>query len=814
MASALSARAFMPDAMLTGAESWTFVEGSDKFGSCWTFKNGTIDNVAYIFASCDAGIANVPVKGGAWNVIGPGGWGSAGYLTQSDNNGGNTVLGGCLGGHVYFGTTINTTAANWTSFPDRPCTMLALNPNNKDHFIYTKPPMTYQSIDGGKTYESLNHSGIFHCGIDRRGNLYTAAMEGAFVSRDCGPGPNMKRPCHWLGTYDNRTQRRTGHSMIRGAHDYQRISMDFAGTVAFPSDQGLFIMPQDGTLELYKANGNMSNNIALKAAISKGDGPGKRYIVTAVWDWAPLASWDSGDHWPSWQTPADGTSGSCIGEGGGAYAMGASNHMLLMHHHNVLASAEGGKNLSRFITPHGSTIFGPTYQTKAGSLSEPNGEVYAPLIMGPLPWDQHMDKVATCQGAEQGMDLGVHTNGSCLSAVDLGVTLGWYPGTNYAVWRGDSDKHCRLCHISDKNSSHWKYTAQKGAISYSKVVAKSQASYEAMMEFDANGDGMLDEHDLKASMINAEKLDEGEDTNEGDKDGETGASLVYVLKNSKFGQGLNFSYVAIPAYVGSGFLAGPMNANGKSVLYGVAPGCISRSYDQGETWAGCWNPPPPPPPTDALGFHKSPGALRAGNDMNKANMTEKAAEVWCHAHTNCSGFTTLSAKPTAVKEIYFKLLPSGANSDSVWVSYAKPTPPPPGPPIPHGNATGLTGSFDGLVIKNETFMIVTRGGEVPLRTTDGGKNWEPMNSCAPVATFGHDMLYSWSGKTLIMMGSGGTQTADHPHAAFVWASKDDGETWTDETGDIVTMGPGAANWYEGDFYINSMGQGIMVKTLE
>lgn len=52
-------------------------------------------------------------------------------------------------------------------------------------------------MDGGQTFENLNHSNIFHCGIDRRGNLYTAAMGGAYVSRDCGPGPNMKRPCSW-----------------------------------------------------------------------------------------------------------------------------------------------------------------------------------------------------------------------------------------------------------------------------------------------------------------------------------------------------------------------------------------------------------------------------------------------------------------------------------------------------------------------------------------------------------------------------------------------------------------------------------------
>ena len=193
-----------------GAESWTLLNESTKFGSCWTFKNGTINGEKYIFASCDAGIANIPVAGGEWNIIPPGGWGRAGYLTLSDNDGKNSMLGGCLGGHVFIGTVINTTAANWTSFPDRPCTMLALNPNNPKHFIYTKPPLTYQSMDGGQTYESLNHSNIFHCGIDRRGNLFTAAMGGAFVSRDCGPGPNMKRPCSWQGTYDNRTQRRTG----------------------------------------------------------------------------------------------------------------------------------------------------------------------------------------------------------------------------------------------------------------------------------------------------------------------------------------------------------------------------------------------------------------------------------------------------------------------------------------------------------------------------------------------------------------------------------------------------------------------------
>jgi hypothetical protein len=201
----------------------------------------------------------------------------------------NSVLGGCLGGHVFVGTIINRTHADWTTVDPaiaktRPCTMLAMDPNNAAHFIYTKPPLTYQSMDGGKTYESLNHSNIFHAGIDRKGALYTAAMGGAYVSHDCGPGPNMRRPCSWQAYYDNRTARRPPHAArIRVPHDYQRICLDFGGTVAHVSDQGLFIVNYTNSshLELIKANGDLSNNIALKAAISKGKGTkDTRAIVT------------------------------------------------------------------------------------------------------------------------------------------------------------------------------------------------------------------------------------------------------------------------------------------------------------------------------------------------------------------------------------------------------------------------------------------------------------------------------------------------------------------------------------------------------
>ena len=48
-----------------GAATWRLVNESHKLGTCYTFKNGTINGEPYILASCDAGIGNIPVKGGS-----------------------------------------------------------------------------------------------------------------------------------------------------------------------------------------------------------------------------------------------------------------------------------------------------------------------------------------------------------------------------------------------------------------------------------------------------------------------------------------------------------------------------------------------------------------------------------------------------------------------------------------------------------------------------------------------------------------------------------------------------------------------------
>ena len=48
---------------------------------------------------------------------------------------------------------------------------------------------------------------------------------------------------------------------------------------------------------------------------------------------------NAGAHWPSWQNKEDGGGASCIGEGGGSYAMGASNHVLIMVLHPLNTSS-------------------------------------------------------------------------------------------------------------------------------------------------------------------------------------------------------------------------------------------------------------------------------------------------------------------------------------------------------------------------------------------------------------------------------------------------------------------------------------------
>ena len=88
---------------------------------------------------------------------------------------------------------------------------------------------------------------------------------------------------------------------------------------------------------------------------------------------------------------------------------------------------------------------------------------------------------------------------------------------------------------------------------------------------------------------------------------------------------------------------------------------------------------------DSSGFVASPGALPAGSDIRKANMTIMAAEAWCQSSTTCAGFTVRVSSDTAgtagIKEIYFKSTAGAAIANSAWMTYRKP-PAGSGPPPP------------------------------------------------------------------------------------------------------------------------------------
>jgi len=134
---------------------------------------------------------------------------------------------------------------------------------------------------------------------------------------------------------------------------------------------------------------------------------------------------------------------------------------------------------------------------------------------------------------------------------------------------------------------------------------------------------------------------------------------------------------------------------------------------------------------------------------------------------------------------------------------------------PCSKAAGLTGPFKQLIIKDSTTMFMLRSGAAPLRTKDSGKTWSEL-TIAPAAKRGLALgnpsgALSWSGKTLVVHGVDLSAISRGAYGTAVWKSTDDGETWADETGDLVTISPGGGVWYDTDFYLVSSGEGITVK---
>ena len=686
---------------LDGAKTWTHVEATAHWGVCNSFRNGTIGGKPVIFVGANAGLGNVPVvKDGpmineTWSLIhappGHSAW-RTNLVSLADFDGDgkpleNSIVAACLwvGGHgvVHIATVLNETAANYTVQLDQPCQSIAIDPNNADHLLVNNASNgahVYESFDGGQTYHScLDRRGAVMVAVDRRGWFYTGSEAGLF--RNMGGCSNGSK---WEVLYVNRTARRNGAVRIRSAHDYQRINIDFAGGMAFGSDQGMFIM--NGTeLQMHSANGDVNNNIIMHPAIAENaDTPGETCIVTALWDWSPVASWDSGKHWPSWQTPDDGSGMNYFGEGGGCFGVGKSPNVLCMHHHNVAYSSRCGKNMSRLVIPNGASVTPPVFTRKAGSRSEPSGAVYAMMTMGQPPWTEMANKSLTCPKNETAIDLGVHQKAyECQSHADLGSTNGRnvYGGANVALWRGDTDKHCVLCKLSGPQSG-WGIKDQPGSVIYALQGAQLPAPQDKPKE---DGDGeyakgeaaaerrsklKFESHVRKTRQLELEQP--GELTpapastkgfswasgSGGSRAELEGGNPQWILKSNSFGGpvpgmdiGSSWTWLPVPEFL-QGFGSLAVDPTNSSTLYAIKGSCIARSYDGAETWEPCWQAP------------------------------------------------------------------------------------------------GLEGNIADLVIKDSLTMLAMRSNAVPLRTQDGGASWKPLNSMGGNHLGFGGGKYSWSGKTL------------------------------------------------------------------
>lgn len=63
----------------------------------------------------------------------------------------------------------------------------------------------------------------------------------------------------------------------------------------------------------------------------------------------------------------------------------------------------------------------------------------------------------------------------------------------------------------------------------------------------------------------------------------------------------------------------------------------------------------------------------------------------------------------------------------------------------------------------------------------------------------------------MLSGFDGSAVGRGARGTSVWKSADDGESFTDETGDVITNSPGPGMWFESDFYFVTRGEGVMVK---
>lgn len=162
--------------------------------------------------------------------------------------------------------------------------------------------------------------------------------------------------------------------------------------------------------------------------------------------------------------------------------------------------------------------------------------------------------------------------------------------------------------------------------------------------------------------------------------------------------------------------------------------------------------------------------------------------TWTQFPAQLSSVGTIAVNPVDASTIY-AISPAGISPSTdkghTWGTFLK--------------AEGLTAGVSALVIKDSTTMIALRQGDVPLRTVDGGKSWAALTHWLvkkfSTSGYSRSASFSWSGKTLVIYGRDEGAPNRGEYAGYVLKSQDDGTTFTDETGDIVTSSIGSGTWY-------------------
>ena len=378
--------------------------------------------------------------------------------------------------------------------------------------------------------------------------------------------------------------------------------------------------------------------------------------------------------------------------------------------------------------------------------------VFAPLFMGELPWDISFDQRVACRANETVADLGIYTsNASCLAAADLGNAYGWYKGLTYAVWRGDTDRRCRLCNLTG-NASNWTFVPARGAASYVLRRKAGAAAAAAMLRsFDVDGDGQVDARDLRATQ-DEEPDGRDHDDSQADDLGH-GQNNNNQDDNNNYQDDNNYQVDAAAVALAA---ATATAAHDQAKLDKLTTTAAGQEADRAKLRGHLFGP------RDAglteLGGGALGGALTyvgRNADFGVGNWS------WALLPPHLQGLRLLSfaTDPTdggeALYAVFTSCIAVSRDQGDTWG--------------PCWAGRGLTGPFSGLVIKDShTLLVIRSRTDVPLRTTDGGLTWQPLRSLAAIASWSMSASWSWTGKTLVLQGGGGEQSAAHPHYGFVW----------------------------------------------